>query len=807
MTSKKSSVNAFRFTFLRTIRKTCWLPIFLFVISLVVHISPVLEIAKNGVSIGGYGLEEIDFIFFNTSSDMSWILFCAFMYTVPLGLAFMMFRYVMNKSTVNVYFSLGVSRSTMFLSKFSAGCLMLTVAVSVPLIISAFLNVAVLGSSANMWTAFAYILVNYVLFTLNIFAVACLLFALMGTSFEAILYTVVALASPILLYLFADSVVSGYLVGSNLYDVLWSSPASRLYVINDGYYFVDSSITSVVEPLIMFPFSPNLRGLYYVQNTDYNYNFVSPILWLAVIAAVSVSAWLAYKKRKAEICGFMSANNFVTCSAIFIVSSFASTYLLEGLFSIGSKAVSFLIAVLIFTVAYLFVYAVSYRNFKKLFKTAWRLPVIIGVYFAIIIITVISSFVYKYQMPEIEKINSVTIDTETGDVFLDSSDMNNNNIYNISYVGDDLDFMPANLLADEYEEHTAVAGFTSKADIEKAVEIHKELISCSNKSMNNKNFLASHNERLVPVSITIVYELEDGSRFDRTFYTATNEVLAQLAEFTQTDNYKEQAKAHVSSQNDFMDYEYGSSTYLCDSDVVFASPNLSNVTEMPDSELSFNKLFVDALCKDIDNGTFSLDYRNSSELLGYVIFTDSLANLVAGPYAAGFYINSNGELISDLPDGVSLTITDGMDINSKASFYSMLSDYTKTVPVYANMTNVVSVLESSGYMKLLSNKKTPVEVKLWDYQYCKLDERWVNYKGSTMLFNGMWFSGNYKQSDDYYSDVAVPVMPEGSVTVTDPAEMAEIEADMRLVYLTCYDGSYAQIKYDDGSLVYGYVPK
>lgn len=806
MISKKSSVNAFRFTFLRTIRKTCWLPIVLFVSSLVVHISPVLEIAKNGVSIGDYGLEGIDFIFFNTSRDISWIFFGVLMYFVPLALAFMMFRYVMNKSTVNIYFSLGVSRSTMFLSKFSAGCLMLTVAVSVPLIISAFLNIVVLGSSANMWIAFAYILVNYVLFTLNIFAVACLLFALVGTSFEAILYTVIALASPILLYLFAESVISGFLVGSQYYDVLWSSPASRLFVINDGYYFVNTSITSFVEPLIMFPFSPNMRGVNYLQNADFNYNFISPVFWLGVVAAVSVSAWLAYKKRKVEICGFMSANNFVTCSAVFIVSSFASTYLLEGLVSISSKAVSFLIAVLIFTVAYLFVYAFSYRNFKKLFKTAWRLPAIIGVYFAIIIITVISSFIYKYQMPEIEKIKSVTIETETGDVFLESSDMNSDNIYYISYIGDDLDFMPANLLADEYEEHTAVAGFTTKADIEKAVEIHKELISCSNKSTGDKNILASHNERLVPVSITIIYELEDGSRFNRTFYTATNEVLSQLAELTQTDNYKEQAKEHISSRADPFDYDFGSVIHLYQSDVVFASPNLSTVTEMPDSEIAFNELFVDALCKDIDNGTFSLDYRNSSELLGYVIFTDSITNLVAGPYA-GSYINSNGELISDLPDGGSLTITDGMDINSKASFYSMLSDYTKTVPVYANMTNVVSVLESSGYMKLLSNKKTPVEIKLWDYQYCELDERWVNYKGSTMLFNGMWFSGNYKQSDDYYSDVAVPVMPEGSVTVTDSTEMAELEADMRLVYLTCYDGSYAQIKYDDGSLVYGYVPK
>lgn len=806
MISKKSSANAFGFTFLRTIRKTCWLPIALFVISLVVHIYPILEIAKNGISPAEYGLEKISFLFFNSSRDMLWILFGAFMYLAPLGLAFLIFRYVMNKSSVNVYFSLGVSRSTMFLSKFAAGCLMLTVAVAAPLVISAVLNCVVLGSSSKLWVAFAYILFNYILFSLNIFAVACLLFALMGTSFEAIFYTVVALASPILLYLFADSVLSGFLVGSQYYEVPWASPANRLYVIGGDYHFTGTSIPGIIEPLIMFPFSSNLIGLSYVQNTNFNYNFISPFIWLLVVAAVSVSAWLAYKNRKAEISGFMSANNFVTCSAVFIVSSFASTYLLESFVWIDSKIVSLLIAVLVITVAYLFVYAVSYRSFKKIFKKIWRLPVIIGVYFLVIIVTVISSFVYKYQMPEIDKIKSVTIETETGDVLLESSDMSSNKIYNLSYIGDNLNFMPANLLADEYEDHTAVAGFTAKADIEKVTAIHKKLIGCSNKSMSDKNVLAPHNERLVPVSITIVYELEDGSRFDRTFYSATNEILTQLAELTKTDNYKEQAKEHISSQDDSMNFDFGSIIHLYNSDVVFASPNLSNVTGMPDVEISFNKLFADALCKDIDNGTFSLDYRNDSKLLGYVIFTDHLHHIVKGPYA-DYYINLDGEMVASLPDGDSVIMTDGMDINSAASFYSMQSDYTKTVPVYENMTNVVSVLVSSGYIKLMANKKTAVEINLWDYQFCELNDRWIRYKGSTMLFNGMWISGNYKQYDDYYNDIEVPVMPEGSVTVTDSAEMAEIENDLRLVYLTCFDGSYAQIKYDDGSVVYGYIPK
>lgn len=806
MTSKKSSANAFGFTFFRTIRKTCWLPIVLFVISLVVHISPILDIAKNGISPAEYGIEKISFVFFNSSRDMLWILFSAFMYLAPLGLAFLIFRYVMNKSSVNVYFSLGVSRSTMFLSKFAAGSLMLTVAVTVPLVISAILNCAVLGSSSNLWTAFAYLLFNYILFSLNIFAVACLLFALTGTSFEAIFYTVVALASPVLVYLFSDSLLSAFMVGSRHYEVAWATPANRLYVIGEGYIFTDTAITSVVDPIIMLPFSPDLNGLNYVQNRNFDYNFISPLIWLLVVAAVSFSAWLAYKNRKAEISGFMSANNFVTCVAVFIVSTFAATYLLESFVWVESKIVSFLIAVLFIIFVYLFVYAISYRSIKKMIKSIWRLPLIIGAYFSVIIVVAVVSFVYKNQMPEIDKIKSVTIETETGDVLLESSDMSSNKVYNLSYIGDNLNFMPANLLADEYEDHTAVAGFTAKADIEKTVAIHKKLIGCSNKTMSDKNVLAPHNERLVPVSITIVYELEDGSRFERTFYSATNEILAQLAELTKTENYKEQAKEHISCQDDSMNYDFGMVTHIYNSDVVFASPNLSNVTEMPDGETAFNKLFAQALCKDIDDGTFSLDYRNDSELLGYVIFTDYLHHLVGGPYA-DFYFDPNGEMIASVPERDSVIISDGMDINSAASFYSMQSDYTKTVPVYANMTNVVSVLESTGYIKLMSNKKTAVEISLWDYQFCELDSRWKRYKGSTMLFNGMWISGNYKQSEDYYNDIEIPVMPEGSVTVTNPTRIAEIENEMRLVYLTCYDGSYVQIKYDDGSIVYGYVPR
>ena len=803
MTSKKSSVNTFMFTFLQTIKKTCWLPIVFFVIALITHITPVLKLAKDSaLSVELFGLEKIDFIFFNGSDDIITLLFSFSMYVFPAALAFIIFRYVMNKSSVNVYFSLGVSRTSMFLSKYAAGCVMLVLAVSIPLCVSALLNIIILGSSAKMWIPFAYVLINYVLFVLNIFAVTSLLFALVGTSFEAIVYSVISLASPVMLYTFADSLASNYLVGSPYFKVPWATLAHSFYIIGEGTYFSD--IISISEPLIMFPFSPNLKSMNYVQYAQ-PYEFSHSLFWFFMVVAVSVFACIAYKRRKAEIAGFMGSNSFVTCTAIFIVSAFISTFVVDSVLTSISKVTLLLIAVLVFIVVYLVVNFISYRSFKKVKRKIWRLPVMVGAYFAVILLTVVLGFFYKNKLPDIEKIKSVSIETETGDVFLKASGIGMDKLYYSSY-NNDMALYPAAILADEFYDHTCVSGFTSATDIERAVGIHKKLIDCNKISIDNKSFFASHNKRLVPVSISVIYELEDGSRLTRSFYCATNDILTQLAEFTKSERYKKLATDCIINGEPEEEANYFYYINYNDTEIAFASPNLSKVTEMPEykGQGNFNQLFADALCKDIENGTFSLDFRNDSELIGYVIFNQT-HNLIGGPYADS-HTGYNGETIVDFPDGRSIAITDGMDINSYASFYSMQSEYTRTVPVYRNMTNVVSLLESSGYISLFGNEKTPVQIKLWEYQPYDINYRWLYYKGSTMLFSGMWFSGSFERSNSDYNNVDKPVMPDGYITVTHD-KMEQVEKDLRLVYLTCYDGYYAELIYDDGSSVFGYVPK
>ena len=65
--------------------------------------------------------------------------------SVLLGV--MMFRFIASKKTVNVFYSLGITRKSLFVSKYLAGVLMLVVSVALPLLFNLILNFSYLGSS------------------------------------------------------------------------------------------------------------------------------------------------------------------------------------------------------------------------------------------------------------------------------------------------------------------------------------------------------------------------------------------------------------------------------------------------------------------------------------------------------------------------------------------------------------------------------------------------------------------------------------------------------------------------------------
>ena len=70
--------------------------------------------------------------------------------SVLLGV--MMFRFIASKKTVNVFYSLGITRKSLFVSKYLAGVLMLVVSVALPLLFNLILNFSYLGSSWQLWS-------------------------------------------------------------------------------------------------------------------------------------------------------------------------------------------------------------------------------------------------------------------------------------------------------------------------------------------------------------------------------------------------------------------------------------------------------------------------------------------------------------------------------------------------------------------------------------------------------------------------------------------------------------------------------
>ncbi len=799
MTLKKSSADTFFFTFLYTIKKSIWLPLILFVYGIVHHIGAIISVATETDENVWIRSDNVKYIFSSDSFDMPALFLTALFVLVPVGLAVLNFRYMMNKSSVNVYYSLGITRSNMFLSKFSAGCIMLIAAVSVPLVVAALLNCALFGSSAEMWINFVFILLNYIAFVLIIYSATVLMFSLLGSIFESLVMAAVFLVAPYAILLVVEFLLSTFLLGSPYTNVPWAPTANNIVVIGEEY--VDGFIPFyAIEPFFFFllsaPYQDSVVG--YKENPVETPDFTGVIIYLAAAILISLLAWIAYKKKKAEITGFMGSNKFVTSFAVFIISSFISSYVIPGIFTIKSNFVHILIGAAVFAFVYLFINTISLRNFKKIIKGLWKLPVLFGIYLVGILIFVTGFFGYTTRLPEIEKIKSVSIETETGDILLNSSSAN---YYGFYYFDSSVDFMPTILLADELYEHTAVGGFTSKEDIARAVDIHKKLIDSAKINVSDESVLASHNERIVPVSISIVYHLDDGSEFKRAYYTADNEILSQLAEFTKTERYKQLAIDYL-SQNNSDENNYTNSTVLRSATISLASPNLSSFTYSPEynGDIPLSAAVLENLGKDIENGTFSLDYRNNSELIGYISFKDIVSEIGDGSYSA--HVTEDGTWAVQTEDTV-YELKQDFDINSAIDSYLLQSESGITIPVYANMVNTVSFMEENGLMKYFENKQSATELRLWEYGNGSMTDNWI-LKGSTTLFNGMWHNG---WVDSVYVGNELPSLPDGYTTVENPAQIAEYEEKARMVYLTCYDGYYAQFIYPDGSMTFAYIPK
>ena len=157
---KKKYKNTFWFSVAHAMKKTFILPLMTFAVSMFFYLSNFcwdkINEAKEAAEIRGQDVLKMMrdayevFIFDSEQAAYNplFYIFPALLVVISILLGVLLFRFVTNKKTVNVYYSLGIKRADLYTARLVAGIIMMLAATLIPLAVSLGLNLHFFGSSA-----------------------------------------------------------------------------------------------------------------------------------------------------------------------------------------------------------------------------------------------------------------------------------------------------------------------------------------------------------------------------------------------------------------------------------------------------------------------------------------------------------------------------------------------------------------------------------------------------------------------------------------------------------------------------------
>ena len=323
---KKKYKNTFWFSVAHAMKKNFILPLLTFAVSMFFYLSnfcwDVLREAKNKAAITGQDVMKLMreayevFIFDSERAAYEPLIsfYPALLVVISLLVGVLLFRFVTNKKTVNVYYSLGIKRADLYTARLLAGVFMMLAAVLVPLAVSLGLNLHYFGSSVMLWRALLFYAVHMTVTALAGFTVAAAVSVCVGTAGESVLFSLAFIAFPSAAVYFLNNAVPHLLFGAphNSNYALYPSASH-----NQDISMALSPFGRVLSYLNL-PMLNNdafIRSGTFVSNgfsamsADELKSWSAPslepyILWAILTALLFVFGLLMLKRRKVEICGF-----------------------------------------------------------------------------------------------------------------------------------------------------------------------------------------------------------------------------------------------------------------------------------------------------------------------------------------------------------------------------------------------------------------------------------------------------------------------------------------------------------------------
>lgn len=528
MTSQKSFKNNFGYAFYTGLRENALFAVlnaaFLALFFCVMPIQTFMSTTQTDMETGKVSVIEYSKVYaFLFAPQLQY--FHYFIIAVLLGVGILMgiaaFRFITGKKTVNVYYSLGIKRQKLFAAKYLSGLTLIAGSVLVPMVVSLIANIAVLGFNKFMLPAFFYLLLTMFSLVAVSYTLTALVFSAVGTVFEGILFSGVVLLTPEILFSSMEILIKKLVFGTPLGSVfsgdMWFGTAAHL----TSQFAALNPLRYAAAGLCAYSQATAAGKI-----TDYDTgesvawalpNFLTPALWVAVAGALFVLGMVVYKRRKAEIGGFIGKNRVLNFLIVFLVAfyGFVQTY---NALEFNSKALAVLAGLLVFVVIYAALTLLLLRNLRQFAKNLYTLPIQIVLTAIIFTIFATGYFGAANRIPETSEIAYAKISTLYENDLLTSGTQN-------MYIAGNLkapDVVPDG----KYE---------TEKDINFIRDFHEKLVRIgrTEPTMLNEGY-----NSVRPVSVRIVYVLKDGKEVKRNYYGVSDALLSELQNLDKSDYYQ-----------------------------------------------------------------------------------------------------------------------------------------------------------------------------------------------------------------------------------------------------------------------------
>lgn len=764
---------------------------------------------KNG---GGFDLEklrkDIQLCLVNTNFSYSGYN----NYGIMLGLAFMLlgilfalfsFKFIMRKKQVNVFLSSPVDRRTMYKNRVVSSLLMMAGAIVIPIIADIIINACLVGHFGYVLRCGVLLFAECFIYTAAGFALMSLAMSFCTTVVESIFFCGAVAGVPTSVSYFIHSLCYTFLSGYN--------HKSLIHFYYDEAFFAKPSLlhyTSLINPLILgkafgadYSLSDNIIEFVHrgneqyvvdsysvlggvaagVSNTNTGYenmpfSYILPLIVWAVISIgiifIARKLFVNIKAENAGVHGTRPAAARLFAAEIMVVL-FAS---LVGGFGITSRIIvisnntlNIVTGMVLVFIIYFIIMAICRRSIKPKLRELIVPVSTIAVSGIMIAVLSTGGLGYSTYIPDVEDIDKAAITTDITDITTCEVLLNP---YSDSYI----DSLFQNT------ENSAIGPFTDKEDIEKFVEINKDIIAQEESSTITKG-------------IYVCYELKNGRIVSRYYDIKSDDIAYKILSLRDSKAEREELEYMLCGDSENSPFDKKMKNSNMDTYGFFANDSESNIEQL------FKKGIVYAInSANINSGN---KIKNTPELRKAL-----LDDLLSQTYEQRFKPEEaaiGGLLFSNYND----IETD--------SYTEENSDVYKTSReqgwyIYPSMENTVNYLKSTGEYKLFEVQDEVESVSIASFKSIKgrQAQNWNNIFYITSQFSSSNQSIESSEIVDYYYDdyveTAMKSYFSNAKVVKDEKQIDELLSHSR-IYSRIDDNDYiVMIKYKKTGYVTKMIP-